>query len=70
VVRIVFLILGLVVGICAGLLGTVPRAGRARRTFRRTLRRYGLSAEVADELTERYREGLSLRGLVRMSKAR
>jgi len=65
-----FLILRLVTSILAVLLESPLRGRRARWTFRRTLRRAGLTTAEADALSDAYRPGLGWRDLARVARLR
>jgi hypothetical protein len=70
VFRVPFLIVRLVLSIGAVLLSSSLAGWRARRAFRRSLRRAGLTLAEADALTAEYRPGIRLRDLARAVRIR
>lgn len=69
----VFFVVGLVVRLVTvlafGLLGMIFHERRGRRTFRRTLRRSGLTESEVDELTADYHVGVGIRDLLRKAES-
>jgi hypothetical protein len=57
-------------GILVTAMGNPAREHHARRVFRQTLRRSGLTSSEVEELAAEYRPGLGLRDLVRAARSR
>jgi hypothetical protein len=70
VFRVPFLIGRLAFSIGAVLVGSPLAGWRARRAFRRSLRRAGLTRGEADALADAYRPGIGLRDLARAVRIR